>query len=535
MHMGKLKDWLSSQFQKNISSEAFSRCVLGVLKKKVSEKEAVEKDMKELDRLSKSSPALEGGEEKYIALYLRLEKFLAEEQSKNRISREALRSAIADSCGAERAEGDFPVLFLPEYLQRIRIYGRFASSILLKSRDFLDPPMYDGVLGLFKDENLEGAVKNGNIDQLYFERQLEKSFAQFERREEFAREFLGKVMEKLLRALSEKIEVLRAEALFREGYQQFKTKFNFLDNAPQALLIVPAEILKEERTEILSKEKLLDQIRRRNQELELALAQLSEEKKRVEAESQKLATALENLKLVDKAKDDFITVVSHQFRTPLSIIRWNNELLADEITELIPSEERERLIGYTNLIYEKSVFLIHILEDIYDVLAIEGQEIKVEKKPSQLWEILDEVMKEFSKLAANKNIDLKFVQPDSEPQEMLLDQQKIRRICSILIRNAIQYTPEKGSVSVILREADWKGGPATSCSVEDSGVGIAPEDKSKLFTKFFRAQNAIKAVPNGAGLGLYLVKKFVEAHGGEVMVESELNKGSKFTFLLPRS
>jgi signal transduction histidine kinase len=266
----------------------------------------------------------------------------------------------------------------------------------------------------------------------------------------------------------------------------------------------------------------------------LALAQLSEEKKRVEAESQKLASALENLKLVDKAKDDFITVVSHQFRTPLSIIRWNNELLADEITELVPSGEKERLIGYTNLIYEKSVFLIHILEDIYDVLAIEGQEIKVEKKPSQLWEIIDEVLKEFSKLAANKNIDLKFVQPDSEPQEMLLDQQKVRRVCSILIRNAIQYTPEKGSVSVTLREAELKGGPAMSCSIEDTGIGIASEDKNKLFTKFFRSQNAIKAVPNGAGLGLYLVKKFIEAHGGEVVVESELNKGSKFTFSLPR-
>jgi signal transduction histidine kinase len=532
--MGKLKDWLTSAFQKTVSAEAFSKCVLKLLKKKISEGESLIGDMNELGRLLKSSPALEGGEENYIALYLRLEKFLAEEQSKNRISREALRSAIADSCEAEKAEGDFPTLFFPEYLQRIRIYELFADSLLVKARDFLDDPAYSGVLQLFRDENLEGAVKDGKLDRRYFERQLEKSFAQFEKREEFTREFLGKIMEKLLRALSEKIEVLRAEALFREGYQQFKARFSFLDNAPQALLIVPAEILKEERTEILSKEKLLDQIRRRNQELELALAQLSEEKKRVEAESQKLASALENLKLVDKAKDDFITVVSHQFRTPLSIIRWNNELLADEITELVPSGEKERLIGYTNLIYEKSVFLIHILEDIYDVLAIEGQEIKVEKKPSQLWEIIDEVLKEFSKLAANKNIDLKFVQPDSEPQEMLLDQQKVRRVCSILIRNAIQYTPEKGSVSVTLREAELKGGPAMSCSIEDTGIGIASEDKNKLFTKFFRSQNAIKAVPNGAGLGLYLVKKFIEAHGGEVVVESELNKGSKFTFSLPR-
>ncbi len=532
--MGKLRDWLSSAFQKNISSEAFSKCVLKLLKKKISEKESAAEDLKELERLMESSPALEGGEKKYIDLYLRLEKFLAEEQSKNRISRESLRGAVAGSCEAERAGGDFPLLFLPEYLQRIRIYGLFAESLLSKAKDFLDPPAYSGVLELFKDENLEGAVKNGSINQQYFEQKLERSFDQFEKREEFAREFLGKVMDKLLRSLSEKIEDLRSETLFREAYRQFKERFSFLDNAPQALLVVPLSILKEERTEILSKEKLVDQIRRRNQELELALAQLSEEKKRVEAESRKLAEALESLKLVDKAKDDFIAVVSHQFRTPLSIIRWNNELLADEIVELVPEKDRERLVGYTNLIYEKSVFLIHILEDVYDVLATEGQAIKVEKKPSQLWEIIDEVLKEFSKLAANKNIDLKFIQPDVEPQEMQLDQQKIRRICSILIRNAIQYTPEKGSVTVTLREADLNGRPAMSCSVEDSGIGIPPEDLGKLFTKFFRSQNAIKAVPNGAGLGLYLAKKFTEAHGGAIAVESELNKGSKFTFTLPK-
>lgn len=530
--MGKLRDWLSSAFQKDISSEAFSKCVLKLLKKKISEEELVGEDLKELDRLLKSSPALEGGEEKYIALYLRLEKFLAEEQGGERVSREALRSIVADSCGAERAEGDFPAIFLPEYLQRIRIYESFTDVILRKSRDLLDEAAYSGVLQIFKDDNLEGALKDGNLNYRYLEAKLEKSIAQFEKREEFAREFLFRVMDKLLRSLSEKIEVLRAENLFREAYRQFKSRFNFLDNAPQALLIVPAEILREERTEILSKETLLDQLRQRNQALELALAQLSEEKRRVEGESRKLEEALESLKLVDKAKDDFISVVSHQFRTPLSIIRWNNELLADEVSELAGGEDREKLIGYTNLIYEKSIFLIHILEDIYDVLAIEGQAIKVEKKPSQLWEIIDEVLKEFAKMAANKNIDLKFAQPEVEPREMLLDQQKIRRVCSILIRNAIQYTPESGSVTVTLRDAELKGRPAVSCSVEDSGIGIAPEDKDKLFTKFFRAQNAIKAVPNGAGLGLYLVKKFVEAHGGEVRVESELGKGSKFVFLL---
>ena len=117
----------------------------------------------------------------------------------------------------------------------------------------------------------------------------------------------------------------------------------------------------------------------------------------------------------------------------------------------------------------------------------------------------------------------------------MMDKKKIRRVSAILIRNAVNYAPEGGTVLITIREEDYQGIPVFACGIQDTGIGIAKEDLPNLFTKFFRAKNAVQAVADGAGLRLYFVKNFIEAHGGFVQVESELNKGSNFRFVLPRA
>jgi signal transduction histidine kinase len=320
----------------------------------------------------------------------------------------------------------------------------------------------------------------------------------------------------------------RAEIVIRDLYHEFRERLNFLEDVAQVLKLVPPDILEEERLAILPKGELEEAVKSRTRELESTLAQLRDEKR-------KLSQALANLEALDRAKSDFITVVSHQFRTPLSIIRWSSEVLADEISRRITGEKKGALLEYTQAVHEKVLFLTSMLDDVYDALGIEGSEIEAVKKPGQLWEVIEDVVKEFTLEAKRKKVEIIFDRTKVPIEEIQLDKDKIRRVAQILLRNAVQYTPHDGKVTVIIRGTDLKGKPALACSVQDTGIGIAKEDISNLFTKFFRAKNAIAMAPDGAGLGLYLVKRFVEAHGGTIAVESEPDRGSMFTFVLPKS
>ena len=513
----------------------FENCVLLFLKKQINDKAPVQRELQDIDQFINSEVFPPDRTKRIADLYLRLEKYLSQGQAGDRISADVLRGMVFSSCGGERADGDFPLLFLPAYLKRIRFFEHFIDAILKKAMPSLGEEKSKEILRNFEaDNDLAGAVKNNELDWQFFEKRINELSPQPEKQEESARASLAQFADRLLNVLSQSVDTLRAELIFKESYQQLRDQLSFLEDVSQALLIIPKGILEEEKLEIMGKTELMDELRRRNQELEFALAQLSDEKKKVEEEKGKLAVALSNLETVDRAKSDFINVVSHQFRTPLSAIRWNNEILEDEIaTAVTKKEDQEKLFEYNHAIHAKIIFIINILEDVYDTLAIEGRTMSIDRKPSQLWEIIDDVIRDVEKEAKDKKIELTFDRSAASLKEILLDQQKIRRVCTVLLRNAVHYTPEGGKVKIKLSEVEFQGQPAFSCMVQDTGIGIAPEDGPKLFAKFFRGKNAIQMSPDGAGLGLYLVKKFVEAHGGAVAVESEIFKGSTFTFVLP--
>ena len=532
--IGKFKESVFGLLKKRISAYKFEKCVFLSVTKKVTGKEAVQEELKEIESLLHAPAEFEDRTKIAARLYLRLEKYIGEEQLKNRISKESLREAVFNSCRGDVAEGDFVLIFAPKYLKRIKVTEKFTEALIDKCRHFIGEERCANLFNSLPSE-LSGSVKSGKIDWLIFEQKIRQSASEPEKQEELAKQSLSAIVSNLVRGLFETIEAARAELVFREVYQQFREKLSFVEDIPQVLNIVPQGILNEEKLEILEKSKLAEELRRRNQELEFAMTQLSEEKKKVEEERVKLAAALEDLKAVDRAKSEFIDVVSHQFRTPLSGARWNSEIIGDELLNITQEDLRVRLVEYNRLIQEKIVFIINILEDIYDVLAIEGRALAVEKKPGQLWEIVADALKEQEKEAEREKISLAFDRSKAPLKEILLDPMKIRRICKILIRNAIHYTPENGKVTVSIWEGEMQGSPVLVCSVQDTGIGVAPGDIPKLFTKFFRAKNAIKKIADGAGLGLYLVKRFVEAHGGAIWVESELDKGSKFTFAIPEN
>lgn len=518
-----------------MSSKEFGQCVFAALKKQVVEEGPVKEDLESIERLLAADIPDEEREKFLMPLYLRLEQYISSAQVRNRLSATELREYVYQHCAPERALGDMPLLFLPTYLQRMRLFEKYAEAVIQKSGTNLDPSALQQLFVDFGNDLLGGIIKNGRFDWQEFELRLAKADKEPDVREAHAEQALKQILNKIFKLLVDRVELIRAELIFREMYQQMRVRFQFLEEVPQVMRIIPEDIMKEERVEIFSKPKLIEELRRRNQELEFALSQLSEEKRKLEEERGKLAFALENLQKVDRAKSDFISVVSHQFRTPLSAARWNNEILMEEISNLNLGEKQEELLGYVRAVYTKLIFIINILDDVYDVLAIEGKAVVVERKPSHLWEIVDEALRLLEPETRARNVQIAFNRGSAPVKEILIDPHKMKRACLILLRNAIHYSTENGKVNVILREALLDGKPALSCSIQDFGIGIAPEDMGNIFTKFFRAKNAVQASPDGAGLGLYLTKNFIEAHGGVIQVESVLGKGSTFTFVIPQS
>jgi signal transduction histidine kinase len=243
-----------------------------------------------------------------------------------------------------------------------------------------------------------------------------------------------------------------------------------------------------------------------------------------------LKEAKERLEAMASAQRDFITVVSHQFRTPLAAIRWQSDMLL-ETTSGKP--ELHDIAAMAELIHERSVFLIDVLENIFDLLAIEAGEFQLSRSPTKLSVLVEKACGEREKDAERKHLTL--MRRINADDELLLDPNVIHRVLTVLLVNAINYSNDGGTVEISVdRRSGGERGSEMIVSVRDEGIGIRPEDRPRIFEKFFRAKNAVATVPDGAGIALYLAKRMVELHGGKIWVESPgMGGGSTFFFTIP--
>lgn len=233
----------------------------------------------------------------------------------------------------------------------------------------------------------------------------------------------------------------------------------------------------------------------------------------------------------NQAKSHFITIVSHQFRTPLSAIRMNAELLEDNLKKrfLSAADETESV----QIIQERAVFMVNMLENVFDGMAIDAHKVSVDKKPAVIWEIFDNVKKEISREIEKKRINFILDKSPELLQEIDIDIPKITKVVKILLENAVAYNKEDGIIEVKMNKVTDEEKRFIQCSVKDEGIGVPPEDTAKIFEKFYRSPNAMNLVPNGTGLGLFIAKNFVELHGGKLWVASQPGQGSTFYFTLP--
>ena len=246
----------------------------------------------------------------------------------------------------------------------------------------------------------------------------------------------------------------------------------------------------------------------------LELVHLNKENARLNGE---LKSANEKLKDLDKLKTEFVSLASHQLRSPLTAIKgYTSMLLEGDYGDIDPKakETIERVM-------ESSNNLTMVVEDLLNVTKIESGGMKFEMAPFDLSKVVEDEAKDLSITADKKGLKLNF---ESDPLCMTNgDQEKIRQVVINLIDNSIKYTKE-GSVNVSVRKKDNK----VIFSVKDTGMGMTQETKDSLFQKFARGDGA-RMNTTGTGLGLYLAKQIVEAHKGRVWVESEgVGKGSTF-------
>jgi signal transduction histidine kinase len=235
------------------------------------------------------------------------------------------------------------------------------------------------------------------------------------------------------------------------------------------------------------------------------------------------------LKELDRLKDDFVSSVSHELRSPLAAISGYVELLTSRPLEEITFEKRQKAFS---IIQESTSRLTHFINDILDLAKIKAGRIELRRMPFDLKKAANEIMGLFAPVFEKKGLTVG-VDVSRDVPVISVDEDKIRQVLTNLVSNAIQFTPRGGNISVSGRLESGQ----VLVSVADTGVGIPRDSLKNIFDRFKQANGQKERAPGlskGTGLGLAIAKGIVEAHGGHIWVESELDKGSEFKFTLPR-
>ena len=247
---------------------------------------------------------------------------------------------------------------------------------------------------------------------------------------------------------------------------------------------------------------------------------------KVDVQTRELRRKNQKLIELDETKDDFISMASHQLRTPLTSVKgYLSMVLEGDAGKL--NETQMKMLGQAFTSSQRMVFLI---TDLLNVSRLKTGKFVIDAAPVDLSTMIQSEIAQLTEAAQAKNLQLAYQKPAAFPK-LMLDETKTRQVIMNFIDNAIYYTPEGGHIRIELADK-----PATvELRVIDDGIGVPKGEQHHLFTKFYRAANARKARPDGTGLGLFMAKKVIIAQGGSVLFESKENQGSTFGFVFSKS
>ena len=298
----------------------------------------------------------------------------------------------------------------------------------------------------------------------------------------------------------------------RVGYLLFSYKVSGNMYSSQDIDLI--RIVADELAVALQNSMRFEEISRFNETLQAEVRDATAQLRESNAKLQKL----------DRAKDEFMSMASHQLRTPLSSMKGY-------LSMALEGDEGELSSGQRRLVqeaYASTQRMVYLVGDFLNVSRLQTGHFTIEPSPTRLDTLVREEIEQLEPAAKARDLRLKSLVPHELP-EVNIDESKVRQVVMNFIDNAIFYSKPGGVIEISL----LKTAHGITFTVKDHGIGVPQKEQHLLFTKFFRATNARRARPDGTGVGLFIAKKVVVAHGGTIIFQSELRKGSTFGFRLP--
>lgn len=230
-------------------------------------------------------------------------------------------------------------------------------------------------------------------------------------------------------------------------------------------------------------------------------------------------------KIIEKMKTEFVSLSAHQLRTPLSAIKWTLRMLLDGDLGLITKEQRE----FIEKTYNSNERMINLINDLLDITRIEEGRYLYKPILTDIEPVVQFVVNSYKEEIEKKKINFEFKKPEEKLPKVMIDVEKIRLAVQNLLDNALRYTPIGGQVTIAVNRVTKE----IELSVKDTGIGIPRDQQARVFTKFFRGANVLRMETEGSGLGLFITKNIIEAHGGRVWFKSKEGEGTTFYFTLP--
>ncbi len=247
---------------------------------------------------------------------------------------------------------------------------------------------------------------------------------------------------------------------------------------------------------------------------------------KVDDATKKLQRTNEKLKALDETKDEFISMASHQLRTPLTSVKGYVSMVLEGDAGPLTDMQRKLL----EQSFASSQRMVYLIADLLNLSRLRTGKFIIEGKPTNLADVIETEVDQLKANAAGRDLTLTYDKPKDFPT-LMMDETKIRQVIMNFADNAIYYTPAGGKIDIKLSQT----ADSIEFTVHDNGIGVPAAEQKHLFTKFYRAKNAQKARPDGTGLGLFMAKKVIIAQGGALIFRSIQGKGSTFGFTFSKN
>lgn len=464
------------------------------------------------------------GQKIYIKLYLSWEEYLINDGASlnEKTTKELFRKNVSSNVNIENLDPRFKLIFMQERERLLLIYELAIEQLVIYVIKNLGFEPFVRIMSEISTNTVFADIKYSHkgisfekLNQLIINSSNQYSISRITR---LFKVFITTFYNKIELSLGEQI----TRSIFQKLYNEFHTNYN-AEFATHLLKITPEKILSvDEWLSLLSKSELERQVKEQTHQLEELNNSLEE---KVKERTQELQEAYDDIKELDEKKSEFISVATHQIRTPVSGIKWILSMLQKgEAGELKP--EQLELIKKAQTANDRLSFIIN---DILDTDLIAGGKIQYNFSSINISKIIRKTIRELYPQAQEKNIEILLNSPEVDCCHAYADDNKIQLVIENLLDNAIKYSPKGSKISVKVNIIN----DSVNVEISDSGIGIPEEFQKNIFERFYRAPNGIRTHANGSGLGLFIAKNIVEAHKGTIEFKSSENKGTTFIINLP--